>query len=104
MHSEFPNTVRATLVGMPPTREPHPIADETAALRAELSAARATIASLERQLALKIDSVSFTVARVPPPGCAPEDFDEPTVRRRPAVVRREPITKVIDVPRVEVRP
>jgi hypothetical protein len=73
---------------------------QLAASQAELAAARATIASLQRQLRLRVEAISFTVVCVAPRG----DFDEPTRRRGPAVIRREPIAKVIDVPYVEVRP
>lgn len=50
----------------------------------DLTAARATIASLQRQLRLRIEAVSFTALAE-----QVSEFDAPTVRRRPAIVRRE---------------
>jgi len=95
MQNKFPSALRATLVGMPPTREP---ATDTDSLRAELSAARATIASLQRQLKLRIESVTVVCV-------APTGDDEPTRRGKPyaSTVRREPVTKAFDVPCMEVR-
>lgn len=59
-----------------------------AASQAELAAARAQVASLQRQLTLKVEAFAFAVVVAP--------------RRQPAVIRREPITKVM--PCVEVQP
>lgn len=128
MQNKFPTALRATLVGMPPTRAPHPTRDQLAGLAAsgttdgdmlgaqaveqicrdyldviaELSAAKATTASLHRQLALKVEAFSFTVQVVAPAEPVDQaDFDEPTRQRRPAIIRREPVTKVLAVPGVQ---
>jgi hypothetical protein len=101
-----------------------------AASHAELSAARAQVASLQRQPTLRVEAVAFAVVAAPEhPGCVypagqrchgedrcqfparcervatmPSEFSEQTRRRAPAVIRREPVTKVHVVPCVEVQP
>lgn len=113
-NTKFPHALRATLVGMPPTRAPRQTRAQLADLArsgtsdgdslgaqaveqicrdyldviAELAAARAQVASLQRQLTLKVEAVAFAVVAAP--------------RRRPHVIRREPITKVM--PCAEVQP
>lgn len=72
------------------------------ASQAELAAARAQVASLLRQLTLRVEAMSLTVV------CGD---DEPTRRHGPTATdrfdeptrRREPVTKVLNVPYVEVR-
>lgn len=78
-----------------------------AACQAELAAALAKIAALQRQATIRIQAFTLAVLVVEAPAdAAParSTFAEDTVRRRPAVIRREPRTEVIDVPCVEVRP
>lgn len=75
-----------------------------AASQAELSAVRAQVASLRRQLTLRVEAAAFAVVVAAPPPPPPSEFSEPTRRRAPAVIRREPITKVHVVPCVGATP